>query len=298
MMIRQRKLSQKIAKALVSVFVLAVVFTPSLLSIRWAYGVLADQDPRKVTDVSPLNTRQVDKTAAPLAAFEEPVISVTFDDGWQSIYSSGLPILQKYGIRTTQYVMSGTFDNPSYMTVEQLRSMQQAGHEIGSHTIAHADLTMLDEKQLTEELKSSQDTLSKHFGPIRDFTSPYGAYNTRTLQEIGKYYRSQKNAEGDPSADALGNINAKNGFNAFNFKSFSVRRHTTLEDLRKLVEATRTNNGWLVLTYHQIDHKNELYSVSPEAFEQQMAYLSGLSIRSATVGQFLDGLMPRQKLEF
>ncbi len=280
-----------IAKSLVSVLVLAVFVIPMLLSIRWVSGLINSRDQRQVVYVEPLKVRQIDQTTQPLKPLAEPLISISFDDGWGSVYSEALPVLQTSGFATTQYIISGILNNRSYMSVDQVKSMQKAGHEVAGHTINHVDLTMLDDEQLTRQLADSKQALEKDFGPIRDFTSPYGAYNSYTLKQISKYYRSQKNAEGDPAANDLEAINVSSSSDPLNFVSYSVRKTTILDDLKRLVTAAQTHNGWLVLTYHQIDYSGETFSVTPEDFKQQMDYLSKVNIRSATVGQVMDILL-------
>ena len=293
---KQKLLKRKIANTLVSIFVLIVVLAPSLFTARWAMGVIAERDPRKVVKVQAMQTRPVDKTTAPLQPFNEPLISVTFDDGPESIYTNALPILQKDGIHTTQYIISGTLEDHNYMSVAQIKSMQANGHEVASHTITHPDLTSLTDQELTHELLGSKQTLTKDFGPnIVDFTSPYGSYNAHTLQMIGKYYRSQKNSEGDPAANELEAINTKAKFDPMNITSYSVRQTTTSADIKKLLEAARENNGWLVLTYHQIDESNDVYAVTPAVFAKQMQLIDDSNMRSATVGQVLNVLLPNVK---
>jgi peptidoglycan/xylan/chitin deacetylase (PgdA/CDA1 family) len=292
---KKHQMRQKIANALVSVFVLAIVIAPSLLTARWAYGVIKSRDPRKVIKVEPMQRRAVDKTSAALQPFGQPLISVSFDDGWETVYTEALPVLQKDGIPTTQYIISGELTNRSYLSVGQIKSMQQNGHQVASHTITHPDLTTLTDQELTQELVGSKQTLTKDFGPIQDFTSPYGAYNTHTLQLISKYYRSQKNAEGDPAANELEAINTKQTFNPMSIQSYSVRSTTSLDDIRKLIMAAQDNNGWLVLTYHQVDYSNSLYSVTPRVFAQQMQLVDQSNIRTPTIGQVMDVLQPSQK---
>ena len=36
--------------------------------------------------------------------WDKPLVSITFDDGWQSVYDRALPLLNQHGFRTTQYV--------------------------------------------------------------------------------------------------------------------------------------------------------------------------------------------------
>lgn len=292
---KKRRTHQKMAKALVSVFVLAVVLLPTLLTANWLIGIVNDRDPRRVVALQAFQPRKVDQTNAQLKPFDEPIVTITFDDGWESVYTQAFPVLQKHGLKTTQYIISDTLDEASYMSAAQLRQMHQAGHEIGGHTASHADLTTLDDEQLKHELSDSQQILQRLFGSVRDFTSPYGAYNAHTLAVISKYYRSQKNAEGDPKADDDQPINVKDSFNPLNIVSYSVRQSTTDKDLQKLLADAKEHNGWVILTYHQIDYSGEQYAISPEDFDHQMALVSNSNLRSATVGQVFDALDKAQR---
>ncbi|HLC91434.1 MAG TPA: polysaccharide deacetylase family protein [Candidatus Saccharimonadales bacterium] len=282
---------QKIAKALVSTFILALCLIPLYMSLSWAIEAVGGRDHRSATAIAAFHTRPIDRTGAPLQPLKQPIVSITFDDGWESVYTEALPILRENGFHTTQYIITDTFDRPNYLSIDQLKAMQKAGEEIAAHTITHSDLTTLDVKQIEHELKDAQSTLERNFGgSVRDFTSPFGAYNTYTLKTIAKYYRSQKNAEGDPVANPLEAINVASDFNALNIRSYSVRRSTTMADLNKLLDNARNNNGWLVLTYHQVDNSGADFSVTPDFFRKQIELLSKSNVRSATVGTVLDTL--------
>lgn len=296
---KKRTFRQKIAKILVSVFVLAIFIVPLVTAGWWFKTILQNQDPRELMSVAALQTRPIDQTNTPLKPFNEPIVTITFDDGWESIYNNALPLLQGYGVRTTQYIIAGTFDHPQYMSVDQIRSMQKAGHEIGSHTMTHEDLTTLNEKDLKWQLTESKRILTEHFGPIRDFASPLGAYNTYTLQAIQDSYRSSRNTEGDPDAeDELQSINVKDSFKPYSIKAFTVRLTTTPEDIKKLLKDTIKHNGWLILTYHQIDESHEAYSVSTRTLEQHLQIISDSPLKSASMGQVLDIVLPSYKGEY
>lgn len=296
---KTHKANQKITKTLVSFFVLAIFLLPVYVTTRWVRDIVSTRDPRKVVIAQPFQQRTADQTTSPLAPFQQPIVSVTFDDGWESVYTQAFPILQKNGIHTTQYIITNTFNNFDYMSVAQIQSLQKAGNDIGSHTVTHPNATQLSDNELNKELSSSKQTLVKEFGvPVQDFTSPYGAYNAHTLQVISQYYRSQKNAEGDPNANVLDTINLKGTFKQINIKSYSIRKSTTIDDIKKLVAAAQSNNGWLVLTYHQVDSSNENFSITPDEFNQHMQYLHTANIRSATVSQVLNALMPNPQGEY
>jgi peptidoglycan/xylan/chitin deacetylase (PgdA/CDA1 family) len=252
---------------------------------------------RSSEPLAALQLRPVDDTQLPPRLFGEPLISVTFDDGHESIYSIALPLAQKYGIRTTQYVLSGTADNPAYMSWKQIELTQKAGHEIACHSIDHANLTILEDEELGRQLKDCRDELSKRYGPVYHFASPYGAANPHTRAAIAKYYSSHRNTAGDPTngVDAQ-DVNVAAHFDRNNIIGFTVRHDTTLEQLQALVAFTKANNGWLVLTYHQADDDTSEYSVTSEDFKRHFTYLSSTDVRIVTVQEALKNA-PLKKVE-
>ncbi|HMH31061.1 MAG TPA: polysaccharide deacetylase family protein, partial [Methylomirabilota bacterium] len=164
---KKRHARQKIAKTLVSLLVLLIFIAPVFLCVKWAVGAVNERDPRKVSQTVSFKSRTLDNKT-PLAPFQEPLVSLSFDDGWESVYTKAFPILQANGLRTTQFIISGSLDNYSYMSVAQLHAMQNAGTEIASHTITHPDLTTLDDAALKHELAGSKSQLSAEFGEIKD----------------------------------------------------------------------------------------------------------------------------------
>src|SRR5690606_1721656 len=113
-----------------------------LLGVQVA-NMLGANDKRRATPLANMQTRAIDAGNAPIKPFGEPIITVTFDDGWESIYTDAMPLLQKYGIPTTQYVLSDEERNPLYLTFDQIHAMDRAGHEIACHGGDHTDLTIL-----------------------------------------------------------------------------------------------------------------------------------------------------------
>lgn len=288
---KRYRLNRKFRDALATLFALAVFILPTILGGWYVYATTHKSDPRHLEPTAAFHIRKVDQTTAPLVPFKEPLVSITFDDGWETVYTAGFPITQRYGFHTTQYIITNTLTYPGYMSIAQLKAMRAAGTQIASHTESHADLTTLDSQHVTKELSGSQTILESDFGgKIVDFTSPYGAFDEYTLSQIGKYYRSQKNAEGttDDATDTLRSINMAGTFNPMNIISLTVTKDTTLANIQQLLADTEANNGWLVLTYHQIDNTSEQFSVSPTVFAQQMQLISNSPLRSVTVGQFMD----------
>ena len=111
-------------------------------------------------------------------------ILVTFDDGYRDVLGKASSVMQRLGLHGTDYVISGRLHgtDPSFLTVPQLRVLEQRGIEIGSHTVTHADLPTLDTAHALKELRTSKLTLERAVGhAVPWFAYPYGAYDARIV---------------------------------------------------------------------------------------------------------------------
>lgn len=277
----------------VPLLILLIFALPIFTTGKWINDVFTGSDDRKVYQIENFVQRPADKNINTIRPFEEPIITITFDDGWESIYSDAFPIMQRNGIRTTQYILGGEFDNPTYMSIDQVKTLQKHGHEIAGHTMSHPNLTQLDNEDLYFEVVKSKEILEKEFGEINDFASPLGAQDDDTIKLISQHYRSQRNTAGDPSIVGPEDVNTKSNFNIYNIVAYTVRSTTTHEELQNLIDYSIKNNSWLVLTYHQVDYSNEQYSVKPRVFESHMKLIWDSKIRNQTIGQVLDILVPK-----
>lgn len=132
----------------------------------------------------------------------ERVLAITFDDGYQSIYKEALPVLQKYGLTATVFLVTGdqrnkedserlpTLGARKMLSWENIHEMKSAGIEFGSHSLTHPDLTRLSLDHVEREVCDSKTILEDTLGrKVSAFAYPYG-YHTRTIREIVKKYYS------------------------------------------------------------------------------------------------------------
>ncbi len=249
---------------------------------------LFSTDKRTVIELPAFNTRSIDATSNEVTLFNEPLLTITFDDGRESVYSNALPLLNKYGIKTTQYLLSGASSDEQYLSDKQIDQFHVNGHEIACHSVTHPDLTTLDDKQLTAELSNCKKAFSK-YGPVTNFASPFGHSNEKTRAFIKNYYISHRNTDGDITNGVSDkDVNTRQNLNRYNIISASIRNDTTVDQLKQAVDYAMNNNGWLVLTYHQIeDADNSTYGLDVESLDIQLRYLSNSPIRIVTMQQAL-----------
>ena len=217
--------------------------------------------------------------------FNRPLVSLTFDDGWQSQSTAGVPILNQFGDKATFYIISGSVGNTAsgYMSLAQVRALAQSGFEIGSHTVHHPDLTSLSRKKIDTELSGSLSYLKTNVTPsITNFAYPYGAYNSLTTTEVKKYYSSARTSD-------VG-INTKAGFDVYRIQSQYVTPQTTLNQFQGWLDTARSQNAWLVVMYHQVDTSGSEYSVTPSMLSSQLQALQNSGLIVKTVNEALSEL--------
>ena len=119
----------------------------------------------------------------------EPLVAITFDDGFASVPETAAPMLLDRGLTATVYCVAGHLgginDWPSahagghssrLATAEELREVSGAGLEIGSHGTSHAPLTVDDPTLLRREVVDSRSSLESALDtPVQSFAYPYGA---------------------------------------------------------------------------------------------------------------------------
>jgi peptidoglycan/xylan/chitin deacetylase (PgdA/CDA1 family) len=112
---------------------------------------------------------------------------LTFDDGYLDNVTDALPILRECGFTATCFVVAGHIADHNAWDAEQLNVRKPlmsaddialwraAGNEIGSHTMTHPRLTVIDDEALARELTASKALLERLTGaPVRHLCYPYG----------------------------------------------------------------------------------------------------------------------------
>ena len=109
-------------------------------------------------------------------------VVLTFDDGHLDNYTNAYPLLKKYNLPATMFVIVDAISEPNFMTKEQLVEMSNSGLiTIGSHTFHHSHLpTMSDEGALQREIYDSKQILETLLRkPVRCFSYPIGGFNEK-----------------------------------------------------------------------------------------------------------------------
>lgn len=121
-------------------------------------------------------------------ALPEKPILLTFDDGYIDNYKNAYPILQKYGLKGSIYIITDYLDvYPNYLTWAIAQEMQDSGAiDIECHTMTHVALGSLDSAEaLQHEAVDSKKAIEAHLQKrVTSIAYPCGSYNEEVQRVV------------------------------------------------------------------------------------------------------------------
>jgi len=125
------------------------------------------------------------------------VVILNFDDNRKSQFTQAKPILDKYGFKATFYVVCKYLDNKKgFMNWTELETLYKEGHDIGSHTMNHDNLSDSSKKSLEYQIGRSKECLQEHGINATSFAYPFdkGWDNKTVVNLVSKYYMLARTA--------------------------------------------------------------------------------------------------------
>ena len=212
-------------------------------------------------------------------AFGRGMVTLAFDDGLATVFNNAIPILNAHNIKSSQYIITHNFnEQPYYVTVAQMLSMNADGHEIGSHTQNHVHLTQIPPATAwTEISQSKQELASLGATPNTIFVYPYGEYNDVIRQMV-------------IDAGYSGARTVHTGYNTRNSDRYSLRdqhveANTSFAQVKSYIDTARATNTWVILEFHSTDYTGDQYSNTPELISEVAEYLSENAIPVVTIAE-------------
>lgn len=189
---------------------------------------------------------------------ERGAITITFDDGWRSVWDNAWPVFQDFTFKANigVYVDPLLGDWAAYMQEEHLDSLHAAGWSMVAHTMSHDSLTTLDALELDYELREGQEWLdARGYRGTNVFIAPYHDYGPAERVAASEYYAASRGASAnmvDP--DSLVAWKPDNPYELTGIEA-EFLPYTTVEGrnrLRDLLQRTATEGAFLDVFFHQI----------------------------------------------
>lgn len=124
-----------------------------------------------------------------LDRYEKPVL-LTFDDGYTDNYTELFPLLKKYNVKATIFVIAGHVGLRTKMDADQIRELSASGLvSIQSHAYSHEYLSGMGRKTLEYELGESKKLITRMTGREPSVLCyPTGMFSDLSLEVTEQYY--------------------------------------------------------------------------------------------------------------
>jgi peptidoglycan/xylan/chitin deacetylase (PgdA/CDA1 family) len=113
-------------------------------------------------------------------------IVITFDNGYRSQFTAALPVLRRMGWPADENIqLSGLPPSQGGLTEPQVRGLVQAGWELDTQGISHADLIALSSTELHDQVDTARQILRRRYRvPVNWFCYPSGHYNPTVVAAV------------------------------------------------------------------------------------------------------------------
>ncbi len=188
--------------------------------------------------------------------------SFTFDDGTMDQYEVAAPILDRFGIAGSFYLITDLMEIREWddsgtlrylFTWDEARDLAARGHEIGSHTASHADLGRFPELA-TEELSRARKALQANVPGADLYTVswPYwrSTAESRAAAEDFLYFGRAGGVAIPEDATHYAGVNGVEPEDWFRVGAYGVLRRDTPERIAIAMDRILSTGGWLVLNFH------------------------------------------------
>jgi peptidoglycan/xylan/chitin deacetylase (PgdA/CDA1 family) len=190
--------------------------------------------------------------------FRASAVSYTFDDNSPKQFSVAQPMLDAKGLPATFFCIVGNLSSSEWTVIENASAK---GHEIGSHTLTHPDLTTLTDVPVTIEESDSKNLIESHTGKkCVSLAYPYCAVPQRSI--TSQYYPFARSCNGSlvPATPP-------------DFLSIGALGPET--DMNTASDSAASSGRWLVWLIHGIDDDPACCPTGSQVLKLNLDYVAG-----------------------
>lgn len=216
--------------------------------------------------------------------FDEPMLSICFDDFPATAASNGARILEAHGARGSFYAAAGLAgtDGPCgrNFSAGDLARLEAAGHEIGCHTYDHADCARRDVLATLHDLARNRDVLAA-MGATRDLRSlayPYGETTNALKQGLPPRFSSARGVLPGLNVGAV---------DLAQLRAYPLFGESGVKRARAALKRAARRKAWLIVFTHDVSDAPSPFGASTTDLDAFLAAADQLGVVTAPVSAVL-----------
>lgn len=188
-------------------------------------------------------------------------VAFTFDDGYACLYDTVLPILNAVKAVGTVYLNTGWIDYESrkascpelghypgehFLTWGDVKKLDKAGWEIGSHGVEHIDLSRQQPDVIEKELRHSKDVIENQLKKsCEHFAYTFGRHDRRVrnvARQVGYRYVTAAHHQPLSISDdkmALPRLNVESGYSMEDFQNLVLGKWDFMGHIHRIKKVVR-----------------------------------------------------------
>lgn len=254
------------------------------------------------------------------------VVMIGFDDGWKSQITYAKPILDKYGLKASFFVVCNYVNSGDIrrMNWQDIATLQQDRMDVQSHTMDHKPLDKMSTNALIYEIAGSKQCLASHGIDSTIFGYPFnlGSNMPSVVDIVSKYYNFARtgtyplmslNCNGFANIKPQqtdcrtylpdGKLTFANRYDIRSDSFFHIsssHNYGTSEMFQQFIQQVNSqvpynNNGKInaipIITYHDLTYNIQDYNkagttITVQLFDQEMQYLHDNGFKVLLLNQF------------
>ena len=121
---------------------------------------------------------------------DEKTVIMSFDDGYLDNYTEMFPIIKKYNVKVTVFMISAYIGGADYLTKDMITEMASSGLvSFQSHTHSHIALDSAGADTMRDEFATSKRILEEITGrEVKALCYPSGRYNENAMSVASEYF--------------------------------------------------------------------------------------------------------------
>lgn len=196
--------------------------------------------------------------------FKKAAVTYTFDDNTANQLPVALPLFDKYNFKATFFPVIDW--NPDWAT---FKKAAENGHEIGSHTVSHANLGSLGSDKQEVELQKSQSIINSEIPDAKCVTVAYPFCSVGDPAIIQKYYIA-----GRICSQAIEPSTPADFYRISSIIAGSQGMVKTASDFNAKVEAAAKSGGWCVFLIHGVDDDHGFSPLKSTELAAHLKYMN------------------------